>query len=378
MRKNRGRPGSRNPYRPERVLIDVRSLDDSLTRKVLAKLGDVPRDIIRNPGEKKAALAEIKNAPDPLSAGKKILWLTVQRGKFVKACPCTPGYVGCNYVIINLNLQCPLDCSYCILQGYLSEPWVTLYTNIKDLWSELDEFLDRRKGRYLRVGTGELGDSLALDHLTGLSAEFFSYFRRRPEVDFELKTKTVNIDCLLEIEPPKNAVVSWSLNTEAMAQAEESGAPSVARRLKAARALAARGYRLGFHFDPLIRHYGWKRGYAAVISALFKNVPASRIAWISLGALRFPHSLKKVIEERFPKTHILSGEFVLGKDRKLRYFRPERNDLFETVARLIKRTGEGANVPLYLCMESPELWRDVMGWTPKGKRSVQESLSLRR
>jgi spore photoproduct lyase len=378
MRKSRGRPGSRKLYRPERVFIDVRSLDDPLTRNVLAKLGGVPRNVIRNPAEKRAALAAILDAPDPMSAGKKVLWLTVQRGKFIKPCPCTPGYLGCNYVIINLNLQCPLDCSYCILQGYLSEPWITLHTNIKDLWSELDEFLGRRKGRTVRIGTGELGDSLALDHLTGLSTDFLSYFRRRPEVVFELKTKTLNIANLLEIDPPENVVVSWSLNAEAMAQAEENGAPSVAGRRKAARELAGRGYRLGFHFDPLIRHSGWKRGYAAVISALFENVPASRIAWISLGGLRFPRSLKKIIEERFPQTHVLRGEFVLGKDRKFRYFRPERNDMFKTVARLIKRTGEGADVPLYLCMESPELWRDVMGWTPKGKRSVEEALSLRR
>jgi len=378
MRKSRGRPGSRNLYRPERVFIDVRSLDDSLTQNVLAKLGDVPRHVIRNPAEKRAALAEIKNAPDPLSAGKKVLWLTVHRGKFVKPCPCTPGYLGCNYVIININLQCPLDCSYCILQGYLSEPWITLHTNIEDLWPELDEFLERRKGGGLRIGTGELGDSLALDHLTGLSTEFLSYFRRWPEVDFELKTKSVNIANLLEIEPPENVVVSWSLNTEAIARAEENGAPSVARRLKAARALAAKGYRLGFHFDPLIRHFGWRRGYAAVIRSLFENVPASRIAWISLGGLRFPPALKKIIEERFPKTRILGGEFVSGKDGKIRYFRPERNDLFKTVIRLIQRTGKGAAVPLYLCMESPELWRDVLGWTPTGKRSVEEALSRRR
>lgn len=358
-------------YFPEKVLIDQDCLGLPLTARVQSRCRHVPQHIISDAQER----AEVLNAfSDPLSEGKKILWVTRKRGGFVKPCPCTPGYIGCGYFIINTDLNCPLDCSYCVLQGYLSQPFITVHANTEGLWKELDRFLEGRGSRRIRIGTGELGDSLALDHITKRSADLIAYFRTKRHVLFELKTKTLNIQNVLAVEPAENVVIAWSLNSERMAQAEERGAPPVRERIEAAHQTARRGYSVAFHFDPLLCYPGWQQDYASVIEHLFQKINPSRIAWISLGSLRFPASLKGTIQKRFPGSRILLEELVSGRDGKLRYLKPLRQKLYRWVVDLIKSKG-GKDIRLYFCMESEDVWRKGLKKTPRSEEDVSEGLS---
>ena len=358
-------------YFPQKVYIVEESFAFPLTKTILKKLSDIPQEVIGHPLE---ALRKIKSLRDAIGEGKKYLLLTPKKGRFVRPCPCTPHYIGCNYFIINSDLNCPLDCSYCILQQYLTNPLVTVHVNLQDLWKELDIFLARKKLKALRIGTGELSDSLALDHITENSRDFISYFREKKNVFFELKTKTINIDNILDLEPAENIVVSWSLNSAKIAQEEEKGAPLIGERIDAAKKVSEKGFRVGFHFDPLIRHPGWKNGYSRVVEKLLTNIPPSKIAWISLGSLRFPPLLKGIIKQRFPNTRIIYDEFILGKDGKLRYFRPHRLDLYQQMIRFIRNWG-GEKIPLYFCMESEGIWEETLKCKPRGKRDVERSLS---
>jgi spore photoproduct lyase len=362
---------SKSEYFPQKVYVEKGSFDFPLTQRILKNVGSVPREVIGDPQE---VLEDIKVSKDVIGAGKKYLLIARQKGEFVKPCPCTPGYLGCNYFILNLDLNCPLDCSYCILQHYLTNPLITVHVNLDDLWRQLDIFLKRAGQRTIRLGTGELGDSLALDHLTGNSIDLVSYFRKKRKAIFELKTKTVNIINILKIDPAPNIVIAWSLNSARIASEEEKGAPSVEERIDAARRVSERGFRTGFHFDPIIRHPDWEDGYREVIKKLLKSVDPTGIAWISLGTFRFPPCLKAIIEERFPSTKIVYDEFIKGKDGKLRYFRPLRLELYKKILGFIREAG-GKGIPLYFCMESEDVWREAMGWIPRGKKNLEKYLS---
>ena len=362
---------TKSKYIPQKVFVEKRSFDFPLTKRILKNVGSVPSEVI---DDSKELLEDIKASKDAIGAGKKYLLITRQRGEFVKPCPCTPGYLGCNYFILNIDLNCPLDCTYCILQNYLTNPLITVHVNLEDLWRQLDIFLQRKKHRAIRIGTGELGDSLALDHITENSMDLISYFRKKRNAIFELKTKTVNIKNILKIEPAPNVIIAWSLNSLRIARVEEKGAPSVEERIDAARRVSERGFRIAFHFDPIIRHPDWEEGYKEVIKKLLSTIDPARIAWISLGSLRFPPSLKGIIEERFPRTKIIYDEFVKGKDGKLRYFKPLRLELYKKIAGFIKDWGR-EKVPIYFCMESEGVWSEALGWIPKGKENLELYLS---
>jgi len=357
----------------ERIFLDATCLDYPLTRRIRERLSGTPEEIVHHP---KTFLEEYRQKrTDPLGDGKRTLWLTRQKGDFIKPCPCTPHYLGCRYVTINLDLNCPLDCTYCILQLYLSNPLLTVFVNTPDLWLELDAFLGRRQGGPpVRIGTGELGDSLALDPITERSRELVPYFRQHPEALFELKTKSTHIQNLLTIDPAPNIVIAWSLNAPAVAQEDEGGAPPVSERIEAARRVVEQGFRTAFHFDPLIRHPGWKEGYAGVIRQLSARIPSDRIAWISLGALRFPPALKEIMAQRHPDSRLLYEEFIRGLDGKFRYFKPHRLEMLCFTAERL-REGLGREVPLYLCMESGEIWRRVLKKEPAGEEDIEGHLT---
>jgi len=361
----------KNNHFPKKIFIERNSINFPFTKKILENNSDVPTEVIENAQN---LVEEIKSLRDPWGEGKKYILLTTQRGEFVKPCPCTPHYIGCNYFIINLDINCPMDCTYCILQQYLTNPVITVYVNKEDLWNQLDVFLSNRRNRFIRIGTGELGDSLAIDPITENSKDLISYFRKKLDILFELKTKSINIENVLETPPAENIIIAWSLNSEKIAQEEEIGAPSVDERINAAKRVISRGYRVAFHFDPIILYPGWEKGYLQVLKCVLESIDPARIAWISLGTLRFHPSLKPIIRERFPLTKIIYGEFISGKDGKLRYFKSIRLEIYKKIVDYI-RSNKGKKIRIYFCMENKEIWEKILKRKPTGNEDIEKYLS---
>ncbi len=99
---------------------------------------------------------------------------------------------------------------------------------------------------------------------------------------------------------------------------------------------AAAGYRIGFHFDPLIRHPDWENGYTRTVDDIFAAVPAKSIAWISLGAFRYLPSMKATVQRRHPRSRIMEEEFILAGDGKMRYLRPLRVEMYRCLLQAIR------------------------------------------
>ena len=282
----------------------------------------------------------------------------VRKGAFVKHCPCAPAAVPCGYFNLNLQSGCPFDCSYCILQAYLDDKdQGVFYTNREDMEAELRRFL--AANREVRMGTGELSDSLAFEKVRPGAYRLLEFFRGFPAAILEFKTKAVDVQALLDVaDPPGNIVVSWSLNPAALIRGEERLTPSLDRRLQALAAVQAKGYAVGIHFDPLILFPGWREHYLELIRALARVLRPGRVAWWSLGALRFPAELKKHIFRR-RGSQLFWGELIEGEDRKYRYFMPQRLELFAAVRDGI-RAAVSRHIPLYLCMEDVHVWREIL------------------
>jgi spore photoproduct lyase len=160
-----------------------------------------------------------------------------------------------------------------------------------------------------------------------------------------------------------------------MVASEEPRTPPLADRLAAAAEAQKAGFWIGFHFDPMIRHAGWEEGYRAVVEEIFQRIRPENIAWISLGALRYPPFLDEIIRENHPDSRIFLGELLPGADHKFRYFKPQRIEMFAKMYRWIKAHGE--KIPVYLCMESDEVWRKAFGWSPQSSAGLKKILDAR-
>ena len=351
------------PFLPKKIYIEKGAEDYPYTCSLLSRLPHVPFEIIE---DKKSLLNEIRREPDPIGAGKKFLFLAVDRGRAFKPFPNSEGAISCEFYSLHLMEGCDLECSYCILQTYLTNPLLTVYVNAEEILENLEVFLKNRLSENFRIGTGQLADSLSLDHLTSHTELLVPFFARQRNAVLELKTKSVNIDRLKKLNPEGRTIVSWSLNTKRIQREEEHKCASIEERIEAARRCLEWGYRVGFHFDPLIDYEGCEEEYEVTLKEIFSAVSPGKITWVSFGSLRFMPELKTIMERRFPKSLLPYAEWVRGLDGKMRYFKERRIELY---SRLVKFLSKAApEVPVYLCMETEEIWRRVFGESPDQKR----------
>jgi len=301
---------------------------------------------------------------------KREILLTEKQGHTVKQCPGTDRtYRCCNYHVINQTSNCPIDCTYCILQFYLNNPVTTVYANSEKLLTEVKDKIATQPRRFFRIGTGELSDSLAFDSSSQFSGDIVNYFADLENVLLELKTKANRIENLLDLDHNGHTVISWSVNPQVIIDAEEHKAASLNERLDAMRQVQEQGYKIGFHFDPLLFHTEWRESYPDLIRQLFEVVDPQNVAWISIGSLRFPPEMKDKVLEKFPKSKIMFAELIRGMDGKMRYPKPLRLEMYRTVYDALREYGS-KDLFIYYCMESAEIWERTMGWSPESNEHL--------
>ena len=329
-----------------RLYITRRAEETETTAKVRSMLPLLRPHIVE---EKEDIPEEHKNAGT--------LFLTHPLGRTVDRCPGSCGHICCNYLTVNLYIGCTIGCSYCIMKWYLNFEPITVVADPSEAIRSIAATARENRGRMIRVGTGEVGDSLLLDPMCGLSQRFIQSLASYPNVYFELKTKTAFVDHLLPVHPKGNAVIAFSLNPRPVVEQEEPWAAPVEARFMAAEKAVSAGFLLAFHFGPVILTAGWKDAYLPLADRIAK-FESRRIAWISLGTFRYPPELKARMEPR----PYLFDEFVKCKDGKYRYVQKKRIEAYRFLVSALEK--KGVTAPVYMCMESPAVWNAVFGGGP--------------
>ncbi|MBU2451973.1 MAG: DNA photolyase, partial [Proteobacteria bacterium] len=220
----------------------------------------------------------INDTNDPISKAKRTLYITLNKGTIIKACPGTSCYTCCDYTILQSGTFCTMDCSYCILQAYFHPPVLQYFAGLKSLGHDLDKTFCQNK--IFRIGTGEYTDSLIWEKVSLLPKFLVETFARQNNCVLELKTKTVNIESLLPLDHNGKTILAWSLNTPDIINSEERGTASLGARLKAAKQAESKGYKLAFHFDPIVIYPGCEIHYKQVIQQIFEMIHPQNIVWI--------------------------------------------------------------------------------------------------
>ncbi|MBL0731710.1 MAG: DNA photolyase [Desulfosarcina sp.] len=348
------------------LYIDLHVADSPLVESIRSRI-KAPAVVVEDSSRVYDVLSR---SDDPVQKGKEILFLTRNRGAFIKDCPGTSYYTCCGYKILHIGTFCTMDCSYCVLQSYFHPPLLQFFVNHDELLASLDSLF--AENRINRIGTGEFTDSLIWELCTDLSSILVPKFAGQSSSILELKTKTTAIHNLKKLKHNRKTIISWSLNTERIIRTEERKTASLSARLSAAAQCELWGYPLSFHFDPVILYEGCEKEYKNVLQKLFASVSAENIVWISLGTFRFMPTLKAITAQRFRNSKIVYGEFIPGLDGKMRYFKPLRLEFYKKMVSWIKELGP--DVLVYFCMEDEEIWEKAIGFVPSERGGLARML----
>jgi len=273
-------------------------------------------------------------------------------------------YLCCRVHVIKTVQNCPFNCTYCFLQQYLNDSKTKVITDIDSIIEEVLEKTNRQPWRMFRIGTWELGDSLALERVFPQASMLIERFADIPNAVLELKTKSAVVEPILRVRHKGKTIVSWSVNTERIIETEEKATAALKQRLRAMKAVVDAGYLLGIHFDPMILYNGWQEDYRHLVQEIFSVVPEERLVWVSIGSLRFSPEMKRLIEINHPSTNITLAEMVVGDDGKMRYVKPIRVQMYRLLYEELMKYLSGDSI-VYLCMERWDVWDKVFGYHPK-------------
>jgi spore photoproduct lyase len=330
---------------PSHLIVEAEAAEENLVRELRQKYPDAA---FETTGTYREYIKDKVFTVGDYNKRRETFFIVKAKYDMYCRCPCSSPASDCGYHIMNAGYGCAFDCAYCFLQGYVNGPGIIIPANVEDFFPTLLQY-----GNDLRLGSGQFSDSLIFDHITGFSTKILDFFRDHPGYIFEFKTKSRNTGLLLKQEAPGNVVVSWSLNPQKIIDEAEWYTASLEQRLKAAGECAKAGYRIGFHFDPIVHYPEWEKDYLNVVDEMFATVPVKQMAWISLGTLRMTPRLKQVMESRFPGISLLNGDLILGFDGKLRYPDALRREIYSKMRRRIN--DHSGAVPVYLCMEDRSL-----------------------
>jgi spore photoproduct lyase len=243
---------------------------------------------------------------------------------------------------------CPFDCAWCYLKGTFrfrpegTKPVVKDYEKIE---LHTRAFLKEAKTPEI-LNTGEIADSLMFESVDLPFSKFIiPIFSSQRLHKVLFLTKSSNVNSLLEIEPHSQAIMSFSLNAIPVAERWEK-APSVLKRIEAAKKVYQAGYEVRVRIDPMVPIDGWQEHYLRLIDVIFQNLMPERI---TLGSLR---GLQSTINGCTDKSWVryLKESSNWGKkiDFKTRY------NMYSAIIRQLEARYDFTKVAL--CKETVQMW----------------------
>ncbi|USI74727.1 SPL family radical SAM protein [Sphingomonas morindae] len=222
---------------------------------------------------------------------------------------------------VDLAEGCPAHCSYCYLAGSLKGPPITrVYANLPEILNALPAYLGQgqvtsrsaaRAGEGTSFEASCYTDPLALEPLTGSLAAMIAWFGGwEAAASLRFTSKFADVTPLLALAHGGRTRMRASLNPRGYARFEGGTAP-VAARLRALRAMAEAGYRIGLTIAPIIAAPGWESAYGALIdeaAAALHGVPALDCT-IELITHRYNPGSKAVLQSWYPGSDLdMSGQ----------------------------------------------------------------------
>jgi len=364
-------------WQPKEIIVNVKVKNDPGTKRILNMCDGVPVKYVKN-GKAKTII----NASDILrtagntmlekiNAGKQVLYIAPPGTGLVDQFQMPDDRMLCPHfdrLRFGSN-ACPFLCDWCFLKlTYRAAfPFMTVYVGYQIIEKQLEKRLNQTTDPVI-FNSGELGDSLAFEHLTGAAQHFIPWFAESDNGYLFMLTKSTSVDQILDLDHKGRTIIAWSINNEKISRKFEIGAPTFSQRLAAAEKVQNAGYPLRIRLDPIVPFEGYQPEYSKTIKHIFEKVSPERI---TLGTLRFepgfynirhnifntgtilPEMLGKMVPMFQPK--LFSGKKRL-KSGKYSFPEAQRIEIFNFAINEIRKYSD---CKIALCKESAVVWQNT-------------------
>ena len=325
----------------------------------------------------KAIYDDLRNSPNSYEDFKLNNIIQEQKYKFKTApkegfglglCPVASEKTRCcNLLTLDAVESCGFDCSYCSIQSFYNQNTITFDSNFAQKLKDLD----LEKNKTYHIGTGQASDSLMWGNREGILDALFDFAEENPNVILEFKTKSDNIKYFLENEVPKNILCTWSLNTPTIIENEEHLTASLDKRIGAARAVANKGVKVGFHFHPIVEYENYLTEYEEVYKKLLSEFSKDEVALVSFGTLTFIKPVIKQLRAREFKSKITQMPFE-DASGKSSYPDSTKIEMFKHAYESFKPWHK--DVYFYLCMEEHHMWKKTFGYQYSTNNDFEQAM----
>jgi spore photoproduct lyase len=263
---------------------------------------------------------------------------------------------------------CFYQCDWCYLKlTYRAAfPFITVRVQYDRIKEQLQKRLNQSREPVI-FNSGELADSLSMEHLTRAGREFIPWFGQSKNGYLYMLTKSDNVDDILDLPHNGRTIIAWSINNNEVSKEFEIGAPSIERRLQAARKVQETGYPIRIRLDPIVPIPEWETAYANTVRRIFEKVnPES----VTIGTLRFEEGFYKMRNTFFQSKELV--KFVDGmvpmfdpklfpgnkrsRSGKYSFSEEKRAEIFSFVIGEIRKYSDCS---IALCKESATIWERV-------------------
>jgi len=264
---------------------------------------------------------------------------------------------------------CFYQCDWCYLKlTYRAAfPFITIRTQYDKIKEQIYKRLRQTQDPVI-FNSGELADSLSMEHLTRAGREFIPWFGNSDNGYLFMLTKSDNVDDILNLPHNNRTIIAWSMNNERVSRKFEIGAPPFERRLGAAAKAQKAGYPVRIRLDPIVPFEGWRKAYSETIKQIFSKIRPERV---TLGTLRFEEGfynmrntiftsgpdLPNFIEEMEPmfSPKRFSG-LKMPKSGKYSFTEEKRIEIFGFISNEIRKYSD---CKIALCKESAAVWKKL-------------------
>jgi|GEM_PF-3240642 len=281
----------------------------------------------------------------PRNEGCSALFIARKKGELVRLKPEQYGRPGWRHYSAFNGYNCPMDCTYCFLQGYFKNPSPVLFLNREELFEEMKKKAEEEDMPVL-FHFGDLCDGAAFDRVTQNIAWFSEKIIGQNWIYCEFRMKSAALSHLEARSAHEHLIIGFSLAPQKAIERWERLTPSLHRRLEIARELADKGFRLSFHLDPVIiqTQKEWA-DYEDLARLLRDEWGKKGLFSVSMGTLRMKRDTFRAIRDK-GRGALLKG-LALGEG----FYRYPGDVRREADERLGKVLEEGFGGCYYVCMD---------------------------